>query len=168
MSKHKGTLVDSVSVCYSYKDVTYALAFPRCTCRHDWTTSLHLSEVESIALSQQSFITPLQRRNNINRCCFAFDGWSILLQLAQEHNYNAYHGNAKAYYWCDRFKAWNSTQTEKYHTQNLRGSPYTFIRQTIWHGFTPYITTNTTPVSIVYALLLKEWQMNSSKQCKNY
>ena len=40
-------------------------------------------EVESVAMSQQTFISPLPRRN-MNRSCFASGGWSIPLQLTQK------------------------------------------------------------------------------------
>ena len=86
-SKNKRTLlVDSVSVCYSCKRRHLSSSISTC---------LHINEVESIAMSQQSFITPLslQRRNNFNR----------MIDPSKTNtttNYTAKPGNVQAYHCC--------------------------------------------------------------------
>lgn len=64
---------------------------------------------ESVAISLQSSITHLWRWN-INRSCFAYDGWHSLTWQYNSHT---------EYYCCDRFEASTSIQIAKYRTQTL-------------------------------------------------
>lgn len=78
-----------------------------------WCTSLYRLSAyfscASVAMSQQGFITPPERRNNTSRPFFVCDKWPILVQLMQQQSQP---GNIRsANYCCDRAEAWASMQT---------------------------------------------------------